>query len=364
MRRRAGDLFFAPWWNTSSRSLSYFSIWRRCWFSRISRRFSSTRISSSPKSVSPFLPLVKIWPRIDISFLEHDFGRILLADRSLGLLFLLLDGADLFLLLEGLLADRLLRRGALHLAEDLLLLVVGLGRLGGQGDPFGELLGLLEILEELLGLDRHVLHGLLVGQRFAGELEDGLERRDVLVEDLEPLVVDVLDAVVELLHLPADLLDPPGEHELARLGDGLALALLEQLLLGAVELLEIRHGAAAARLVAAARLLEEHEGFALVPGAAVERRHLLGEVLHAQHFPDLVQHGLSVHSGETIGPRGRVEPDIPVLRGDLLEGLADDRDRVAQRVENGVFRQLVHEELERVARHPAADGLDLLLLAR
>src|SRR6185436_18519535 len=180
MRRRAGDLFFAPWWNTSSRSLSYFSIWRRCWFSRISRRFSSTRISSSPKSVSPFLPLVKILPRIDISFLEHDFGRLLLADRSLGLLFLLLDGADLLLLLllgEALLAHRLLRRGALHLAEDLLLLVVGLGRLGGQGDAFGELLGLLQVLQELLGLDRHVLHGLLVGQRLAGELEDGLERR-------------------------------------------------------------------------------------------------------------------------------------------------------------------------------------------
>src|SRR5678810_585406 len=184
MRRRAGDLFFAPWWNTSSRSLSYFSIWRRCWFSRISRRFSSTRISSSPKSVSPFFPLVKICPRIDISFLEHDFGRFLLPDRSLGLLFLLLDRADLFLLFGDLFADGLLRHEALHFAEDLLLLVVGLGGLGDQRDALGELLGLLEVLEELLGLDRHVLHGLLVGERLAGQLEDRLERRDVLVEDL------------------------------------------------------------------------------------------------------------------------------------------------------------------------------------
>src|SRR6185295_15084630 len=141
MRRRAGDLFFAPWWKTSSRSLSYFSICRRCWFSRISRRFSSTRISSSPKSVSPFLPFVKILPRIDISFLEHDFGRLLLADRSLGLAVLLLDGAELLFLFGGLFADRLgLRRGALHLAEDLLLLVVGLGGLGSQRDALGELL--------------------------------------------------------------------------------------------------------------------------------------------------------------------------------------------------------------------------------
>src|SRR6185503_4880796 len=107
MRRRAGDLFFAPWWKTSSRSLSYFSICRRCWFSRISRRFSSTRISSSPKSVSPFFPFVKILPRIDISFLEHDFGGLLLPGRSLGLPFLLLDGADLFFLFAGLLAHRL-----------------------------------------------------------------------------------------------------------------------------------------------------------------------------------------------------------------------------------------------------------------
>src|SRR5688572_24601665 len=130
MRRRAGDLFFAPWWNTSSRSLSYFSIWRRCWFSRISRRFSSTRISSSPRPVSPFFPLVKICPRIDISFLEHDFGRLLLADRSFGLLLLLLDGADLLLLFgDPRFADRLLGRRPLHLPEDLLLLVVGLGRL-------------------------------------------------------------------------------------------------------------------------------------------------------------------------------------------------------------------------------------------
>src|SRR6185436_7840804 len=128
MRRRAGDLFFAPWWNTSSRSLSYFSIWRRCWFSRISRRFSSTRISSSPKAESPFFPVVKILPRIDISFLEHDFG-------SLRLAFLLLDGADLLLLFDGLLADRLdLGRRAFHLAEDLLLLVVGLRGLGRQRD--------------------------------------------------------------------------------------------------------------------------------------------------------------------------------------------------------------------------------------
>src|SRR5262245_14923211 len=93
MRRRAGDLFFAPWWNTSSRSLSYFSIWRRCWFSRISRRFSSTRISSSPKSVSPFFPFVKILPRMDISFLQrtqHPGGELRgpvalgLADLALG----------------------------------------------------------------------------------------------------------------------------------------------------------------------------------------------------------------------------------------------------------------------------------------
>src|SRR5262245_8076817 len=79
MRLRAGDLFFAPWWNTSSRSLSYFSICLRCWFSRISRRFSSTRISSSPKSVSPFLPFVKILPRMDILFLqrtEHAVGEL------------------------------------------------------------------------------------------------------------------------------------------------------------------------------------------------------------------------------------------------------------------------------------------------
>src|SRR6185295_19487509 len=98
MRRRAGDLFFAPWWNTSSRSLSNFSICRRCWFSRISRRFSSTRISSSPRPDSPFLPFVKIWPRIDMLFLflEHDLGRLLLAHGSLRLPLLLLDGADLF----------------------------------------------------------------------------------------------------------------------------------------------------------------------------------------------------------------------------------------------------------------------------
>src|SRR5689334_12427725 len=123
MRRRAGDLFFAPWWNTSSRSLSYFSIWRRCWFSRISRRFSSTRISSSPKSVSPFWPFVKILPRIDISFLEHDFGRLLFAGRGLGLPFLLLDGAELLLLLGRPFPHGFgFRHGALHLPEDLLLL--------------------------------------------------------------------------------------------------------------------------------------------------------------------------------------------------------------------------------------------------
>src|SRR5436190_1229634 len=195
MRRRAGDLFFAPWWKTSSRSLSYFSICRRCWFSRISRRFSSTRISSSPKSVSPFFPFVKILPRIDMSFLEHDLGRLLLTDRGLGFPFLFLHGADLFLLLDRALGHRL--------------------RLGA-------------------------------------------------------------------LHLPADLLDPPGEHELAGFRD-VALAFLEELLLRAVELFQIGHGAAAARLVPAARLLEEHEGLALVAGPAIERRHLLGEVLHAQH---------------------------------------------------------------------------------
>src|SRR3954470_17229487 len=267
MRRRAGDLVFAPWWKTSSRSLSYLSICRRCWFSRISRRFSSTRISSRPRLVRPFLPFGKMVPRIDMSFLEHDLGGLLLLAGSLrGLLFAFLDGADLFLPLDGLLD---LGFGALHLPEDLLLLVVGLGGLGGQGDALGELLGLLQVLEELLGLDRHVLHGLLVGQGLAGQLEDGLEGGDVLVEDLEPLVVDVLDAVVQPLHLPADLLDPPGEHELARVGD-VALALLEQFLLRAVELLEVGHGAAAARFVAAARLLEEDERLALAAGAAVE----------------------------------------------------------------------------------------------
>src|SRR5258706_9583425 len=127
MRRRAGDLFFAPWWKTSSRSLSYFSIWRRCWFSRISRRFSSTRISSSPKSVSPFLPFVKILPRIDMLFLEHDLRRFLLADGRLGLPLFLLDGTSLLFLLP---LGFGFRGGALHLPEDLLLLVVGLGGLG------------------------------------------------------------------------------------------------------------------------------------------------------------------------------------------------------------------------------------------
>src|SRR6185295_14326692 len=154
MRRRAGDLFFAPWWNTSSRSLSYFSICFRCWFSRISRRFSSTRISSSPRPDSPFLPFVNIWPRIDMSFLEHDLGRVLLADGSLGLPLLLLDGAVLLLLLHFLLDDGLLGDRTLHLPEDLLLLVVGLGGLGGHRDALGELLGLVEVLQELLGLDR------------------------------------------------------------------------------------------------------------------------------------------------------------------------------------------------------------------
>src|SRR5882672_4108633 len=71
MRRRAGDLFFAPWWKTSSRSLSYLSICRRCWFSRISSRFSSTRISSRPRSVRPFLPLVNILLRIDMLSLQR-----------------------------------------------------------------------------------------------------------------------------------------------------------------------------------------------------------------------------------------------------------------------------------------------------
>src|SRR5258706_1465098 len=123
MRRRAGDLFFAPWWKTSSRSLSYFSIWRRCWFSRISRRFSSTRISSSPRSVRPFLPFVKILPRIDMLFLEHDLRRLLLAAGSLGLLFLFLHGAHFFLLFAGLLALRLLLgRPGLPLADGILLL--------------------------------------------------------------------------------------------------------------------------------------------------------------------------------------------------------------------------------------------------
>src|SRR5258708_21445760 len=102
MRRRAGDLFFAPWWKTSSRSLSYLSIWRRCWFSRISRRFSSTRISSSPRSVSPFLPLVKILPRIDISFLKHDLGRLLFLGRGLRIFLALLHAAHLFLPLSAL----------------------------------------------------------------------------------------------------------------------------------------------------------------------------------------------------------------------------------------------------------------------
>src|SRR5436190_20805145 len=103
MRRRAGDLVLAPWWNTSSRSLSNLSIWRRCWFSRISRRFSSTRISSRPRSVSPFLPFVKILPRIDISFLEQDLGVFLVLPRSLGLLLAFLDGADVLDRLGGLL---------------------------------------------------------------------------------------------------------------------------------------------------------------------------------------------------------------------------------------------------------------------
>src|SRR5581483_10385390 len=312
MRRRAGDFVLAPWWKTSSRSLSYLSIWRRCWFSRISRRFSSTRISSRPRSVRPFLPFVKILPRMDMSFLEHDLGRLLLLAGGLGLLLAVLRGADLLGLLGGALDG--LRLRPLHLAEDLLLLVVGAGGLRGQGDALGELLGLVEVLEELLGLDGQVLHGLLVGQGLAGQLEDRLERGDVLVEDLEALVVDVLDAVVELLHLPADLLDPPGEHELAGVGD-VALALLEQLLLGAVELLEVGHGAAAAGLVAAARLLEEHQRLPLAAGAAVERRHLLGEVLHAQHLSDLVQHAFirkpgsdgrasrSCRSGRTGPPR-------------------------------------------------------------
>src|SRR6516164_4587006 len=161
MRRRAGDLVFAPWWKTSSRSLSYLSIWRRCWFSRISRRFSSTRISSSPRSVSPRLPFVKILPRMDMSFLEHDLGRLLLAARSLGLLLAVLGGADFLGLLGG---PLVLRLGGepLHLPEDLLLLVVGPGGLRGQGDAFGELLRPVEVLEELLCLDGQVLHGLLV----------------------------------------------------------------------------------------------------------------------------------------------------------------------------------------------------------
>src|SRR5436190_15945348 len=114
MRRRAGDLVLAPWWNTSSRSLSNLSIWRRCWFSRISRRFSSTRISSSPRSVSPFLPFVKILPRIDMSFLKHDFGGLLFLGRSLRLFLALFHGADFFLPLGHLLGFRL---GTLHLPE-------------------------------------------------------------------------------------------------------------------------------------------------------------------------------------------------------------------------------------------------------
>src|SRR5579862_625595 len=158
MRRRAGDLVFAPWWKTSSRSLSYLSICRRCWFSRISRRFSSTRISSRPRSVSPFFPLVKIFPRIDMSFLEHDLGRLLFPAGSLRLLLPVLQGTGVLGLLDGLRAFRLrLGFGPLHLPEDFLLLVVGLGGFRGQGDPLGELLGLVEILEQLLGLDGQVL---------------------------------------------------------------------------------------------------------------------------------------------------------------------------------------------------------------
>src|SRR6187402_1347895 len=98
MRRRAGVFVFAPWWKTSSRSLSYFSIWWRCWFSRISRRFSSTRTSSSPRSESPFLATLKIFPRIDMLFLEQNLRRLRLPP---GLLFL--DGR---LLGGGLLPDR------------------------------------------------------------------------------------------------------------------------------------------------------------------------------------------------------------------------------------------------------------------
>src|SRR5258708_18270922 len=240
MRRRAGDLFFAPWWKTSSRMLSVLSIWRRCRVSRISRRFSSTRISSSPRSVSPFLPLVKILPRIDMSFLKHDLGRLLFLGGSLRLFLALLHGADLFLPLGDLLG---LGLRPLHLAQDLLFLVVGPRGLGRERDALGELFGLVEVLQKLLGLDGEVLHGLLVGQGLAGQLEDRLERGDVLVEDLETLVVDVLDAVVELLHLPPDLLARPREHQLARIGD-VALALLEQFLLSPAELLELGHGPA------------------------------------------------------------------------------------------------------------------------
>src|SRR3954462_150812 len=117
MRRRAGDLVFAPWWKTSSRSLSYLSIWRRCWFSRISRRFSSTRISSRPRSVSPFFPpLVKILPRMVMLFLEQDLRRILFLAGRFGLLLAFLHGALGFLLF-GLLLGLGRRLGALHLPE-------------------------------------------------------------------------------------------------------------------------------------------------------------------------------------------------------------------------------------------------------
>src|SRR5262245_16193487 len=73
---------------------------------------------------------------------------------------------------------------------------------------------------------------------------------------------------------------------------------------------------------------------------------------------------LSIGTNQPEGPRPRVKSHESVLRRDALERLADDRDRVAQFVENVILGHLVHEEREGAPPDEPADRLDLLLLAR